>query len=400
MSSNAQQLASVDLQALRRYRLDRVRAQLVQRDYAGVVLFDPCNIRYATDAANMQVWTLHNAARYAFVPASGPVVLFDFHNCEFVSEGIETVDEVRIATSWYYFSAGPRVEEKAKKWAAEIADLVTAHSGGNRRLALDHVDPAGAVALQALGLTLHDGQEVLEQARCIKGPDEVAAIRTSIAVCEEGLRHMQGALEPGISENELWAVLHHTNISLGGEWIETRLLASGPRTNPWFQECGPRVIEDGDLVAFDTDMIGPFGYCADISRTWRCGAGAPTDEQRRLYAIAHEQVAFNRARVKPGMTFREVAEGNYQLPDNCIANRYSLVMHGVGLADEYPHSPYCEDFAADGYDGSIEVGMTLCVESYVGVVGGAEGVKLEEQVLITDHGAEPLSTYPFEDDWL
>ena len=228
MSNNAQQLASVDLQALRRYRLDRVREQLVQRDYAGVVLFDPRNIRYATDAANMQVWTLHSAARYAFVPASGPVVLFDFHNCEFVSEGIETVDEVRIATSWYYFSASPRVEEKAKKWAAEIADLVTAHSGGNRRLALDHVDPAGAVALQALGLTLHDGQEVLEQARCIKGSDEVAALRASIAVCEEGMCRMRSALEPGISENELWAVLHHTNISLGGEWIETRLLASGP----------------------------------------------------------------------------------------------------------------------------------------------------------------------------
>ena len=100
------------------------------------------------------------------------------------------------------------------------------------------------------------------------------------------------------------------------------------------------------------------------------------------------------------MTFREVAEGNYQLPDNCIANRYSVVMHGVGLADEYPHSPYSEDFAADGYDGTIEAGMTLCVESYVGVGGGAEGVKLEDQVLITDHGAEPLSTYPFEDDWL
>ena len=53
-----------------------------------------------------------------------------------------------------------------------------------------------------------------------------------------------------------------------------------------------------------------------------------------------------------------------------------------------PHSPYSEDFAADGYDGTIEAGMTLCVESYVGVGGGAEGVKLEDQVLITDHGAE------------
>ena len=400
MSDKLPVLPSIDLQALRRYRLDRVRAQLVQRDYAAVVLFDPCNIRYATDAANMQVWTLHNAARYVFVPANGPVVLFDFHNCEFLSEGIETVDEVRTATSWYYFAAGPRAEEKARKWAAEIADLVHAHGGGNCRLALDHVDPAGAAALQDLGVILTDGQEVMEQARCIKGPDEIVAIRTSIAACEEGMRRMQQALKPGMSENELWAILHHTNISLGGEWIETRLLASGPRTNPWFHECSPRVIEAGDLVGFDTDMIGPYGYCADISRTWRCGAGTPTDAQRRLYAIAHEQVEFNRALVKPGLTFREVAEGNYQLPDDCIANRYSVVLHGVGMADEYPHSPYIEDFEVGGYDGTIEAGMTVCIESYVGRDGGGEGVKLEDQVLVTEHGTEPLSTYPFEDDWL
>ena len=391
---------NVDLAGLRRYRLARVREQLQQRDLAAAVLFDPCNIRYATDSSNMQVWTLHNAARYAFVPAEGPVVLFDFHNCEFLSADIETVDEVRAACSWYYFSAGARVEEKARKWAAEIAELAAAHGGGNLRLALDHVDPAGAAALERLGLSLHNGQEVMEQARCIKSGDEIAAIRASIAACEEGMRRMHNALEPGISENELWAILHHTNIALGGEWIETRLLASGPRTNPWFHECGPRVIEDGDLVAFDTDMIGPHGYCADISRTWRCGGGSPSDEQRRLYATAREHVEFTRAQVRPGMTFREIAEGNYKLPDDCLANRYSVIMHGVGLADEYPHSAYLVDFESGGYDGTVEVGMTLCLESYVGAVGGAEGVKLEDQVLITDRGAEPLSTYPFEDDWI
>ena len=53
-----------------------------------------------------------------------------------------------------------------------------------------------------------------------------------------------------------------------------------------------------------------------------------------------------------------------------------------------------------GYDGTIEEGMTLCVESMIGSEGGREGVKLEEQVLITKDGAVPLSSYPFEEDWL
>ena len=75
-----------------------------------------------------------------------------------------------------------------------------------------------------------------------------------------------------------------------------------------------------------------------------------------------------------------------------------MVAHGVGLADEYPAVYYPEDAAASGYDGVLEAGMTLCLESYVGEPGGPDGVKLEQQVLITETGAEVLSTYPFEDE--
>ena len=81
------------------------------------------------------------------------------------------------------------------------------------------------------------------------------------------MAEMQAALAPGVTEIELWSHLHAGNIKRGGEWIETRLLTSGARTNPWLQECGSRQIQAGDLVAFDTDLIGPYGYCADISRT-------------------------------------------------------------------------------------------------------------------------------------
>src|SRR3546814_3319054 len=66
----------------------------------------------------MQVWCLHNAARYVFVPTEGPVVLFDFHNCAHLSDGNETVAEVRPAVSWFYFAAGSRCRELAARWAA------------------------------------------------------------------------------------------------------------------------------------------------------------------------------------------------------------------------------------------------------------------------------------------
>jgi Xaa-Pro aminopeptidase len=208
---------------------------------------------------------------------------------------------------------------------------------------------------------------------------------------------MRAALRPGMSENALWAVLHRVNIEQGGEWIETRLLSAGRRTNPWFQECGEGIIEAADLVSFDTDLIGPYGYCADISRTFLCGRDKATPAQRRLFALAREQIETNIGLIKPGLGFRELAERGYRLPPEMRANRYSVVAHGVGLRDEYPSCLYPEDFAAAGYDGVIEAGMTLCVESYIGEEGGAEGVKLEEQVLVTESGIERLSSFPFEE---
>lgn len=388
---------AADMRDVRAYRLARVREQLRARDYAGCVLFDPVNVRYATDSRNMAVWTLHNAARYCFVPTEGPVIVFDFHNCAHLSDGLETVDEVRPARAWYYFAAGPHVSERATIWAAEIADLVRTHGGGNKRLAIDHCDPAGAAALAREGIEIYDGQEILEQARVIKSAGELALMGAAIDVCESGMARMRDALTPGMSENELWSILHQVNIAAGGEWIETRLLSSGERTNPWFQECGDRIIQSGDLVSFDTDLIGPYGYCVDISRTFYCGTGRPNAEQQQLYRLAWEQIQFNTALLRPGLTMRDLAERAFPLPEKCVPNRYSVVLHGVGLCDEYPHATYAEDIDSYGYDARIEAGMTLCVESYMGEVGGAEGVKLEQQVLITDHGCDLLSTFPFED---
>lgn len=392
--------AQVDQRAVRAYRLGRLRADLKARDYAGCLLFDPINIRYATGNTNMVVWTLHNAARYCFVPTEGPVVLFDFHNCAYMSDELETIDEVRPACAWYYFGAGPRLPEMAKRWAAEIADLVRAHGGGNTRLALDNCNPAGFTALSELGIEVRDAQEVMEQTRVIKSADEIKLMNAAIAVCETGMAQMREKLEPGMTENELWSILHQVNIAMGGEWIETRLLSSGGNTNPWFHECGDRVIQSGELISYDTDLIGPYGYCADISRSYFCGPGKPTDEQRRLYRLAWEQIHFNTDLIKPGLSFRELAERAFKIPEKCIPNRYAVVVHGVGLCDEYPACYYAEDIDASGYDGILEAGMTVCVESYMGEVGGNEGVKLEQQVLITETGVELLSNYPFEEELL
>ncbi|MGB3495924.1 MAG: Xaa-Pro peptidase family protein [Elainellaceae cyanobacterium] len=389
-------LTPPNLPRLRQTRLNRIVAQLQQRDYAGVLLFDPVNIRYATDCPNMQVWIAHNPARAAFVGADGHVILWDFHGCGHMSAHLELIQELRTGAGFSYFLAGDTEVNQAQRFAQEIAAVMQQHGGRNRRLAVDRIEVAGVQALMTAGVKLRSGQQLMEQTRTIKCTDEVNAMRCALATCETAIAAMESALSPGLTEVELWSVLQAENIKRGGEWIETRLLSSGPRTNPWMQEAGPRTIHAGDLVAFDTDMIGPYGMAADISRTWYCGDDTPSDRQRELYQLAYEQLTTNMAMLKPGVSFKELSERAHRLPAAFQSQRYSLLMHGIGLCDEFPVVYYPEDWIDGAFEGSLQPGMTLCVEAYAGAEGDREGVKLENQVLITETGYENLTHYPFD----
>ncbi len=158
-------------------------------------------------------------------------------------------------------------------------------SGGGKKIAIESATSAAAFALQAHGYLVSDAQEPLERARAIKVPNEIKMIRSSLRAAEAGVHKLQAALVPGISENELWSHLHQHVIATDGDYIETRLLSSGPRTNPWFQECSPRQIQAGELVGMDTDVVGRFGYYADFSRTFLCGDLAATPAQKNLYQL-------------------------------------------------------------------------------------------------------------------
>ena len=385
-----------DLPHIRRYRLEEVRKQLRKFDYAGIVLFDPLNIRYATDSTNMQLWVTHNAARYVFVPTDGPVVMFDYSTTGFLSSHSEVVDEIRTATSWFYFTAGDRYEEKAQAWAAEIADLVKLHGAGNIRLAIDRCNPEGLHALNRHGISVHNGEEVMELARLIKCEEEIKAMRCAIHACEVSMEVMRQHMLPGVTEQRLWSYLHAENIARGGEWIETRLMASGVRCNPWFQECSSKIIESGEFVAFDTDLIGTYGICVDISRTWLCGGVKPTAAQQEIYDMAYEQIQRNIAWLKPGLTYKQLTLDSFVYDPNEF-RVYSCLYHGVGLCDESPCIYFPETWESHGYDGVLQPGMVICVESYLGRKSGGPGVKLEEQVLITETGHELLSTYPIKE---
>ncbi len=346
----------------------------------------------------MQVWCLHNRVRYAFIPPTGKVVLFEFSKGEHLAAGIETVGEIRTARSASFILSGRDVEADSREWAKEIADLVKEVSGKGAPLAIDVVDPHMLGALECEGVVAANGTELMERARWHKDENEILAIREAITVCEVGMTRMQAVLRPGVTENFLLSVLAQTNIELGGEWLETRLLTSGPKTKPWLQECGDRIIQEGDLVSFDTDLIGPNGYCADISRSWLCGDRAASGEQKLIYQVAYEQLQHNLELMHVGTTFREVAERAYKLPKSCEGTYYFMIAHGVGLCDEAPIIRHLWDVRSSQRDDEVlEAGMVMSIEALVALDEGREAVKLEQMIHITPTGPELLSSYPFED---
>ena len=384
------------LDRMRAYRHKRVVDAVVKNDLAGVLMFDPLSIRYATDSSNMQLWNTHNPFRACLVCADGHMVIFDYKNGMFLSEFNPLVSEVRTGASMFYFSTGDQGEPMANEFLAQVEDVLASHAPGNRRLAIDKIMPRGLRAFEAAGWVVPDGERVMEMARSIKGPDEILAMRVSMRSCEAACRIMQDATRPGMTEDDVWAILHSENIKRGGEWIETRLLASGPRTNPWFQECGPRVIQNNEIVAYDTDLIGPYGMCSDISRTYWVGDGKPRQDMIDAMKLGMEHIAHNMEMLKPGVMIPDLVAGCHRLPDNMQKQKYGCMMHGVGLCDEWPLVAYPDQEREGAFDHPLEVGMCLCVEALISPDGGDFSIKLEDQVVITEDGYENLTVLPFD----
>ena len=132
-----------------------------------------------------------------------------------------------------------------------------------------------------------------------------------------------------------------------------------------------------------------------ISRTFHCGPTKPTKRQKEIYRFAYDEIQHNLQLIKPGATFHEIQKASYPIPIECHENAYTCIIHGVGMCDEYPRINPAHR-GPNPYDGKLETGMVLAVESYMGPLDEKDGVKLEEQVLVTREGYETLSTYSME----
>jgi len=379
----------VDDERLHRWRLSRLRGQLEKAGAAMCLLVSPVSLRYAVNYRDYPLFQSHMPQTYLFLSMEGPTAIHG------AMGGSSWVDETRAGRPISFFDGAERLGEYAEQLADDVVNYLKEIGTDNRRVAVEYINPSITRAFLSRGLEVIDGVLISEPARVIKSPDEINCIRWAVAVAEHGIARLKQVLRPGVSEVKLWGLLNYTNLANNGDWHEGRMLASGPRINPWLQEASPREVQSGDLVRLDTDMVGPRGYFADVSRTFLCGPARATARQRELYQLAWEEISHNLALIRPGLSLSEFQKRAYVPAEEFHQNAYPCVIHGVGMSDEYPQVKPA--FGGENpYDGVIEKDMVICVESYMGAVGEPDGVKLEQQILVTKSGYELLSLSPLE----
>lgn len=386
-------LPNIDFERLHTYRLTNIRAELKKSGAALCILHSPISLRYAVDYDCYALFQAHIPQAYLFVSLEGPTTLFGAY------ADAPNIDKIGRAQPISVFDGGNQLDEYAQVFSKDVVDYLSEIGNSNRRVAIEYINPSVTQALEKQGLEVIDGVNITERARVIKSVDEIECIKWSIAVAEHGIKQLKKSLKPGVTEAQMWGLLNYTNLANHGNWHDGRMLASGDRINPWYQEATQRVIQDGDLVGFDTDMVGPYGYFADISRTFHCGPSKPTKRQKQLYRLAYEEIEFNLKLIHSGLSFREFQKQAYPVPQEFQQNAYTCVLHAVGMCDEYPQVNHVFR-GPNPYDGEFKAGMVICMESYMGAVGERDGVKLEQQILITDDGYDLLTTYPFEEQLL
>ncbi len=225
--------------------------------------------------------------------------------------------------------------------------------------------------------------------RRIKDATEIDALRRAVALTEELLGAMVEAIEPGATERDVVRAYERARIDSDAEGVPfSPIVASGPNTDSPHAHPGDRALQRGDMVTIDCGAMVE-GYPGDVTRNVALGELDP--ERERIHQVVLEANAAGREACRPGATAASVDRAARSVIDaagygDCFMHRTG---HGMGLE---VHEP--PDIMA-GNDQVLEPGMVFTVEPGV-YVPGVGGARVEDDMLVTDDGAESLTQYPRE----
>jgi len=267
-----------------------------------------------------------------------------------------------------------------------------ARQAGLRRLAIErhYVTLASYDVLRDAAddvIEFGDGNEAVEGLRAVKDDDEIAALTAACRVTDEAMAAVLPALRPGISELDIAWRLREEMRARGAEPAFDSIVAFGPDSARPHHQPTSRLLERGDLVKLDFGACVD-GYHADMTRTVSCGTAA--DWQRDLHALVMTLQAQARAEVMPGAVPVDLDTATRTRIEQAGHDVAHGLGHGVGL--EIHESPF---LVPDSAAARLVDRVAVTVEPGV-YLPGRGGVRIEDTVLVTADGAEPLTTSPRE----
>ncbi len=261
----------VDMDRLRRERLARVKAFLKRSELGALLCFDMNNIRYIT-ATHIGTWAMDKLVRFTLLPQDDEPILWDFGSaarhhqlyCPWLGE------RSRAGISTLRGAYPQRAQDVARKIRLELE----ARGLHREPLGVDVVEPTVLFALQAEGLRVVDGQELMQQVRKIKTQDEITLLVTACMMVDAAYEELYRAMRPGMRENECVGLVSKVLYDLGSEHVEGVNAISGERCNPHPHVYTDRVLRPGDPAYFD--ILHSFnGYRTCYYRTIAVGSASP-----------------------------------------------------------------------------------------------------------------------------
>ncbi len=385
----------VNFERLRTERSARIKKLLKESNMGALLCFDMNNIRYIT-ATHIGTWAMDKLTRFSLLARDDEPILWDFGSaarhhqiyCPWLGErsraGISTQRGAMLP------EAG-RAEDVARKIRIELEERGLL----NEPLGVDVVELPVLFALQAEGIRIVDGQQLMQRARLIKTQDEVTLLATACMMVDAAYDELYRAMKPGMRENECVGLVSKVLYDLGSEHVEGVNAISGERCSPHPHVYTDRALRPGDPAYFDI-LHSYNGYRTCYYRTFAIGSASPSQVDAYKYCRDILDSAINA--IKPGVTTADIVklwpkaeEFGFPNEEAAFALQYG---HGVGLS--IWEKPIFSRLVSLDYPEVIEEGMVFALETFWPASDGWSAARIEEQLVVTKDGCEVITRFPAE----
>jgi Xaa-Pro aminopeptidase len=251
-------------------------------------------------------------------------------------------------------------------------------------------------ALQDAGVTVVDGQALMQDVRKLKTEDEIVLLNTACAMVDAAYEELFRAMKPGMRENECVALVNRVLYELGSEHVEGVNAISGERCSPHPHVFTDRMLRPGDPAYFDI-LHAYNGYRTCYYRTFAVGSAsrAQVDAYKRCRDVLDRAIAM----IRPGVStaevvaeFPEAREFGFPDEEAAFALQYG---HGVGLS--IWEKPIFSRLVSFDHPEVVEQGMVFALETFWPADDGWSAARIEEQLVVTADGSEVITRFPAEE---